>query len=117
MADALVETSAPTKGKTFTVDAKEALYYRQTVASAAGNAIAVDASTVTGGNAHTYYNSVVGVAPWNVTALTTGTLATINSTSTATKLSYDIWLEGADTDCFNSCAQWNFDIQMYFTVD
>ena len=115
-AGALVQDAAPSKGQVFTVNAKEALYYRQTVGTTVGATVAVDSSTVTGGNAHTYYNSVVGEAPWNVTPLATGSLTTFDSTTTKTKLSYDIWLDGADTDCFNSCAQWDFDIQLYFTV-
>jgi len=58
------------------------------------------------GAAHGYYKDVTGEAPNHVTPTTaTTSWGTISLTAnTAVKLKFVFWLEGADTECFDSCA-------------
>ena len=68
------------------------------------------------GNAHTYYNTVsgntlsFGLTPACADAddaqnnVTAGTLSDIVLTTTPLAITYNIFLDGGDLDCFNSCA-------------
>lgn len=80
----------------------------------------------TGGDANIYYKNMKGVAAAN-TNTTTG--ASTNETGLQTswenfsvkadeavKLTFKIWLEGADADCFDSCISQIFDFNLKFTA-
>ena len=111
-----VENTAPSAGSTFTVDAAKALYVQQKVGSAAATYMAVD-STGTGGNAHTYYTAVTSNTPWATTAVTATGLGSISLTSgDPVNLTYVIFLDGGDADCFNSCAGWDIAFSLTYSV-
>ena len=111
-----VENTAPSAGSTFTVDAKKALYVQQTVGSTK-TYMAVDA-TGTGGNAHNYYTAVTGNTPYATAPVTATGLGQITLTSSAAvDLTYVIFLDGGDTDCFNSCAGWDIAFSLTYTVN
>ncbi|MCR5112629.1 MAG: hypothetical protein K6A63_01690 [Acholeplasmatales bacterium] len=90
---------------------------------------------VTGGNAHTYYNAVLGknaaggITPAATDTLTSGkeslslpknTNGTTEDTSDDTAQKYVVvlkyWLEGTDTDCFDSCGGQSFAINLKLTA-
>jgi len=110
----------------FCVNAMDSTYVQQsvngTLSYCAATATTNPTGTVTGGNAHQYWNAVTGATmSWG----TTTNSAEVDSTSLAafdlslkgstdnTKvlLTYTIFLDGGDTDCFNSAAG------QYFSFD
>ena len=110
-----VENKLPSAGSTFTVDAKKALYVQQTVGSNV-TYLAAD-TTTTGGNAHTYYHAVTGSDPYVTAPVNATGLGAITLTSSAAvDLTYVIFLDGGDTDCFNSCAGWNIAFSLTYSV-
>lgn len=111
-----VENTLPSAGSTFTVDAKKSLYVSQVVGSAAATYMEVD-STATGGNAHNYYTAVTSNTPWATTPVSASGLGQITLTSAAAvDLTYVIFLDGGDTDCFNSCAGWDIAFSLTYSV-
>jgi hypothetical protein len=84
---------------------------------------------VTTGDAHAYYHAVTGdtilsgaIVPSSGTGVTT-VANQINATSalelqagTPVMLSFNIWLDGGDTDCFNCCAGQNITVDFSFAV-
>ena len=103
-------------GGTFVVDAKKALYVQQTVGSANPTYMVVD-SQGTGGDAHEYYTAVTGNTPWVSAPVATTGLGQISLTSgAAVDLTYVIFLDGGDLDCFNSCAGWDITFSLTYTV-
>ncbi len=77
-----------------------------------------DFDFATGGNANTYYNSVLGKQPVFATefAGTTGVQNFQLTEGCETKLSFYVWLEGTDADCFDSVAGQSFEFEFSFTA-
>lgn len=111
---------------TFVVDALKAMYVQQSVTGGAITYVAADDTNVkvssfpdtepTGANAHTYYKAVTGnEVDWgNAPASATG-LGTFYIQGTAeVVVTYNIFLEGGDVDCFNSCVGQNFSFDLTF---
>ena len=106
-----------TKGQSFTVDAKKALYVQQTVAETTPTYFECD-STTTGGNAHQYYHDVTNNTPYVVAPVTAEGLGQITLTSPApVSIKYVIFLDGGDLDCYNSCAGWNIAFSLTYSVN
>ena len=122
--------TAVSQGATFFLDAKYAMYVQQNDASNTTKPltyVAVD-STTTGGNAHNFYYDVQGW--WNSSTSTSshtlwatspvtaddalGTIATVANEAKA--ITYTIFLDGADTDCFNACGEWDITFKLSFTI-
>jgi len=128
-----------TVGQSFMKDAADAMYISRTVytgtdyATAGTTAIntlkaesdtysntAAAASEVTlaeGGDANAYYEAVKEetLTTDAKTAPTTAAMAPIELTAnTPVKVVYKIWLEGADTDCFNACTNQNFTFELTY---
>lgn len=103
---------------TYTAGTPKATVIMDVAGSAAKTATnAGDLDVVSGGNAHNYYQAVLGEAPVLATELT-GSTTTQTITVVAgqeTKLSFYIWLEGTDTDCFDSCSGQSFSLAFSFT--
>ena len=84
------------------------------------------AKAVTGGNAHTYYTTVLGgeTPAGGTTEASTDTLsgtqeldlAKVNNESQKYVLVFRYWLEGTDTDCFDCCGGQTFEISLRFTA-
>ena len=119
------------KGKTFSVHPKYSTYVQQnltpTAAAATLSYYQVDgdssANNYTDGNAHSYYEAVSGVAvgAWaqtsNYAEASANGLSTFGLTAgTAKKIDYVIFLDGGDTDCFNSAAGYSFNFDLKFEV-
>ncbi len=70
------------------------------------------------GAAHAYYKDVTGEEPTHTSAATpTTSWGTISLTAnTAKKLKFVFWLEGADTECFDSCAGQNISFLFDFVL-
>ena len=103
------------------IDAKYALYVQQVVTGGDTTYFVVDntssAATLTDGNAHDYFNGVNGYAPWCVTPATATGLGTIATTeNVGKKVTYTIFLDGGDTDCFNSCTGWDIAFNLQFRI-
>lgn len=107
----------------FTVDATMAIWTEQldgtTKTYAAAN------TDVTGGNAHNYYDAVKDASAHVLTADAKTTVATRNSgatslanisltANTAKMVTYTIFLDGGDTDCFNACVGQNISFALEF---
>jgi len=77
-----------------------------------------DFDFATGGNANTYYNSVLGKDPVFATefAGVTGVQQFTLTAKCETKLSFYVWLEGTDVDCFDSVAGQSFEFEFAFTA-
>ena len=134
------------QGSPFYKDCIDAMYIRQsypTTDSTTTETLAattlLGTSTLTNGkaadgNAHTYYKEVQGwydatlndnaggythnlwaeEDPAVTTSLTA--FSQIHLTTTALAITYTIWLDGGDTDCFNSCANQTIDFAIKYTV-
>lgn len=135
----LSETNAPVaKGQSWYSDAVNAMYIERviytgasyaTAGTAAINTLKAESDTYTaatgvtiteGGNANAYYEEVkeVTLADAAKTAPTAAAMAPISLTAnTPVKVEYRIWLEGADSDCFNACTNqaFSFDLTYNFT--
>lgn len=78
------------------------------------HAYAADAGAAAGGNANSYYQAIMGTAPAGgateatYSALTSGTYTLTVSKDVRTILLFRYWLEGTDTDCFDSCIGQSF---------
>ncbi|MDY5983196.1 MAG: hypothetical protein SPJ17_05820, partial [Anaeroplasma sp.] len=69
-----------------------------------------------GGDAHAYYTAVTGYIPWT-TQTPSNALGSFNTTAdTQQKVTYTIYLDGADPDCYNSCAGWDIAFDLQFTI-
>ena len=70
------------------------------------------------GNAHTYYNSVLGANDYILTsgpALASGSTFSISvEKNIETRLHFYVWLEGTDTCCFDSCNGQSFKLGLQF---
>jgi hypothetical protein len=80
--------------------------------------VAVTGRTDGLGAAHGYYADVTGGAPTHTTAATAETSwgnITL-AANTAKKLTFTFWLEGADTECFDSCAGQNISFLFDFIL-
>ena len=113
--------STKQKGQTLLMDAKYALYVQQVVDGGATTYFQVDgdssAGNLTDGNAHDYYAAVTGEAPWCVAPVTATGLGTIATTEgVGKKVTYTIYLDGGDTDCFNSCTGWDINFNLTFSI-
>ena len=133
--------NAHAAGSTMTVDAVEALRMSVVVDDAAtatiydvkSLALAEGYSTPTGfvgasdltvsredgkAAAHGYYYDVTGEYPDTMTAATAETSwSNITlSANTAKKLKFTFWLEGADAECFDSCAGQTINFSFSFTL-
>ena len=65
----------------------------------------------TGGDANAYYTAVLGdsdIVTASTTALSQTSSAITVTANTESKLSFYIWLEGSDADCFDSCSGQSF---------
>ena len=117
------------QGKAFIVDALKALYCKQDVTAAqsagvtASTSYVAGTSTESGGDAHEYYTAVTGNTLGDT--FTTTSAEDAHSTSLApivftaageTTITYSIFLDGGDTDCYNSCAGWNIAFNLKFTA-
>jgi len=116
--------TVPSAGSTFVLDAKYAMYVQQVVDGGATTYYALD-STSTGGNAHTFYYAVQGWTSteisahplWATSPVTASGLGTISTTKdVAKKVTYTIFLDGGDTDCFNACELWDFTFSLQFGI-
>ena len=109
--------TVPSMGSTFLVDAKYALYAQQIVTGVATPSyLAVDGTDL-GGSAHSYYTAVTSNTPWVVAPQTAAGLDTIATTAnTGVKVTYTIYLDGGDLQCFNSCAGWNIAFNLQFSI-
>lgn len=91
------------------------------VAAAATSVTNVYDGYVAGGTANSYYKAVLGSASDIVEAATT----TVSTKTTAitvaknceTKLSFYIWLEGSDAQCFDSCSGQSFEFHFSFDTN
>jgi len=129
--NALEEKTASITHNTYQVDALADNYNTANTTAATTNGIAF----ATGGDAGTYYKAIMGYAPFNTTGFGTenGTgVSTDNGSGDApsttvnvslgadedTLLSFSVWLEGSDADCFDSCRgqSFKFDFEFNFTV-
>jgi len=89
--------------------------------SAAITALAATSKATAG--AHAYYTEIMATAPSHVEAdlytAQQGTASIGNITLTANtpqKVTYYLWLDGADDQCFNSCAGQNLSVSFSYTV-
>ena len=137
---------APTgisQGQNFYKDCLDAMYVEQTyqgsnatvtetlaATTVKGTSTVGSASPAAGGNAHDYYKNVQGwdadgdgtydhtlwaeAAP-TVTAGKTA-FSAISLTQTPLAITYTVWLDGGDTDCFNCCANQNIDFSIKYRV-
>lgn len=116
-------------GQEFIKDALDAMYIRQNYGSTEELCPVAGALKGTtnitpdaGGNAHTYYKNVAGITQTLFAeAPETGTyvksaFSNIHLTQTATAITYQIFLEGGDVDCFNSCAGQTFAFEISYQV-
>jgi len=126
------DQGAPTgllAGAEFIKDALDAMYVRQTystteeLCAVAGALKGTSNITPTsGGNAHTYYKSVAGInntlfaeAPESG-AYVKSSFSQIHLTTTPLAITYQIFLDGGDEDCFNSCAGQDFTFTVTYNV-
>lgn len=139
-------TTAVQGGQTYTIDAAQALRMAVAVDDADATiydvlAIAKDAAgtaayTIVDGSvaeddlvdttidedtlegAHGYYAAIMGEAPSDVeAAAATESWGTIALTAdTAVKLTFVIWLDGADISCYDGCAGQSFQFDFDFTI-
>ena len=84
------------------------------------SAISSYANVATGG-AHAYYEEIMGTAPAYVEKdLYTKTATAIGNitlaANTPQKVTYYLWLDGADDQCFNCCAGQDFTVAFSYTV-
>lgn len=136
---AYTSTGAPvSQGADFTIDAVNALRMQVVTTEATpvtktlafdathqGEATAADAFTAnTTGDANTYYYQLLGTTPYGCNETTGASVAAPTDTwetlslvaDTAVKLTFTVWLEGTDADCFDSCISQTFDFQFNFEV-
>lgn len=136
---AYTSTGAPvSQGEDFTIDAVNALRMQVVTTEATpvtktlafdtahqGTATAADAFTAnTTGDANTYYYQLLGTTPYGCNETTGASVAAPTDTwetlslvaDTAVKLTFTVWLEGTDADCFDSCISQTFDFQFNFEV-
>ena len=104
------------KGQTFTVDAKKALWVQQVVDGGATTYFAADTTSLADGNAHAYYSAVTGYTPWALETEISGLGVIPTTENVGKKVTYTIYLDGADTDCYNSCAGWDIAFNLQFTI-
>ena len=81
---------------------------------------------VTGGDANQYYQAVLGTVPFGTAASTGVSSRNADAESawtelevtagTAQQIVIRIWLEGADSDCWDSCRKQTFTLDLNFTV-
>lgn len=121
--------SGVTQGQTFNVNIVDALRMSftqdnndtSTILDVLGSASSVTygsaSGTVTsdnfktGGNANSYYTAVLGdsdIVTESTTALSQTSTSITVTKNTETKLSFYIWLEGSDAQCFDSCSGQSF---------
>jgi len=85
-------------------------------------AYTVRAEASTGGDANAYYSAIMGSNPLGgateatATALTNGTYNLTLTADQRTVLLFRYWLEGGDTDCFDSCGGQSFGINLEFAA-
>ena len=91
------------------------------VASAATSVTNAYNGYTTGGNANGYYKAVLGSDSKIVEAATTTVSTTVTPITVAanqeTKLSFYIWLEGSDAQCFDSCSGQTFELHFSFDTN
>lgn len=89
-----------------------------TFGSAAGTVESTDFATPNSGTANSYYKAVLGAEKPIVEAATTALSQTTTAITVVpnleTKLSFYIWLEGSDAQCFDSCSGQSFAIHLAF---
>ena len=121
----LPTTTTVEKGQSFSVDPLKAIYVKQDIVSGnatlgstqAATSYYCQDTTASGGDAHAYYTAVTGYLPWATTAPSAAGLSTFNTTAdTQVKLTYTIYLDGADLDCYNSCAGYNLAFDLKFEI-
>ena len=129
---AMSGTGAPVSaGQSFYVDALDSMYVQQVItggstsyspanAQSCSVTATVPAAVASGaGDAHSYYTAVTGnTVSWgSTTNWTSGGLADITIIeSTVYTITYNIFLDGADTDCFNSAVGQNFAFELTFSA-
>lgn len=103
-------------GQSFGIEAKKAVYVQQNNGGTMSYAVAD--SDDTGADAHDYWEAVTGATiSWGRTPASASGLGTFGLTAdTPLTLTYTIFLEGGDPDCFNSCAGYTFDFDLEFTI-
>jgi len=113
-------TNAETGAVTYTAGQPKSTVILNVAGSAKTTTATVsDKVFAAGGNAHNYYNAVLGEYP----TLKDELAGTSNSAPTITvvkgeetKLSFYVWVEGTDTDCFDSIAGQTFSMAFSFTA-
>ena len=107
----------------FKVDATTAIWTEQLDGSTKSYVAAN--TTATGGNAHNYYNAVKDESAHVLTAAAQTTVQTRNSgaatlanisltADTSKQVTYTIFLDGGDVDCFNACVGQNISFTLSF---
>lgn len=119
-----------TVGQEFVKDALDAMYVREKYSTTeelcpvAGTLKGTTNITPDeGGNAHTYYKNVAGLTDKNLFAeapesgsYVKSAFSNIHLTTEALEITYQIFLDGGDADCFNSCAGQSFAFDIKFEV-
>lgn len=111
------------QGKSFVCDALDAMYVGLSENDAATKWKAAptagklaSGTNASNGKAHVYYQHLVGALPTNFDSpvSTSSTWSTLTVGTTAKKLTWTIFLDGGDVDCWNSCGGQTFDISLSF---
>lgn len=103
------------KGQTFFINPLKAIWVQQVVDGGATTYFCQD-TTESGANAHAYYTAVTGYTPWATSTESSG-LGTISTTAgVGKKVTYTIYLDGGDVDCFNSCAGYDINFDLTFSI-
>ena len=123
-----------TVGQEFVKDALDAMYVRETYSTTDSTTeeLCPVAGTLKGttnikpdggGNAHTYYKNVAGLTDKTLFAeapesgsYVKSAFSNIHLTTDALAITYQIFLDGGDDDCFNSCAGQSFAFDIKFEV-
>ena len=102
------------KGQSFSVDPLKAIWVQQSYGSSVSY-YSPD-TTSCGGDAHLFYQAVTGYTPWATTTETSALATITNTANTSVAVTYTIYLDGGDTDCFNSCAGYTLAFDLKFTI-
>lgn len=108
-------------GQTFSIDPLKAIWVQEYVDNGDKNYYAPDTTATAGANAHDYYTSVTHDALWATSTADSAALPDITldededgDYSTKKKVTFVIYLDGADVDCFNSCAGYDIAFNVKF---
>ena len=111
------------QGRSFACDALDAMYVGLSVDDAATKWKTApttgklsSGTTASNGKAHDYYTHLVGALPtgFDSPVDTTTTWTTLTVGTTRQKLTWTVFLDGGDEDCWNSCGGQTFDISLSF---